>query len=338
MFPQVIVDLIDGEILDTARAESAMNAIMDGAATPAQIAAFLTALRGRGETVAEVVGFARAMRSHVTPVPTSRRPLVDTCGTGGGGVPTINVSTAAAIVAAGAGVAIAKHGNRAATSRCGSADVLAALGVRLDQSPEQVGACIDAIGIGFLFAVALHPAMKHAAAVRREIGIRTAFNLLGPLTNPALADGQVLGSHTVALADLVAESLAQLGTRHAFVVHGLAGVDEFSIEGETHVCEVRGAEITRWRLRPADVGLDEHPLTECLGGEAPENAEAILAVLDGARGAARDFIVLNAAAAIVVGAVADDLRSGVEMAQESLDSGAARAKLEAWRAWGSPSA
>ena len=333
MLREAIVDIVAGKELDSARAEGVMNAIMDGQATPAQIAALLTALRCRGEHVGEVVGFARAMRAHVTPVRTTRRPLVDTCGTGGGGQPTINVSTAAAIVASGAGVAIAKHGNRAMTSRCGSADVLVALGIHLEHTPESIGRCIDALGLGFLFAPALHPAMKHAVGPRREIGIRTVFNLLGPLTNPAGADGQVIGAPSVALADLMADALCQLGTRHSFVVHGLAGVDEICIEGETHLCEVRDSKVKRRRIRPGDYGLAESPLIEVLGGDADHNARDILEVLHGRKGPKRDFIVFNAAAAIVAGDAAPDLSMAVHLAQKSIDSDAALAKLEAWRNW-----
>jgi len=310
-----------------------MNQIMDGEATPAQIAALLTAIRCRGEQVDEVVGFARAMRAHATPVPTTRRPLIDTCGTGGGGASTINVSTAAAIVAAAAGVAVAKHGNRAMTSRCGSADVLTALGLRLDLPPERLGRGIDEIGIAFLLAPALHPAMKHAVGPRREIGIRTVFNLLGPLTNPAGADGQVIGVPAPELVELVATALARLGTRRSLVVHGLIGLDELAGEGPTLVGDVRGETVEFYRITPADAGLSEHPLAEVLGGDAPQNAADTLAVLDGQPGAKRDLIVLNAAAAMVVGGAAGDLAAGAALAAATINSGAARAKLEQWRQW-----
>lgn len=333
MIKEAIVDVAAGRVLETARAEAVMNVIMDGEATPAQIGAFLTALHCRGDQVTEVVGFARSMRAHVTPVPVARRPLVDIVGTGGGGAPTINVSTAAAIVAAGAGVTIAKHGNRAMTSRCGSADVLLALGIELEQPAASVARCIDTLGIGFMFAPALHPAMKHAAPVRREIGIRTVFNLLGPLTNPAGAECQVTGVPTLPLADLVAEALAALGTQHAFVVHGHAGVDEFSPTGHTYVCEIASGTLTRYELAPGDVGLPEHPLSAVLGGDATENAAAISAVLRGELGARRDFVLFNAAAAIVCAGLAPDLAAGVTVAAQSIDSGAAWAKLEAWRRW-----
>jgi anthranilate phosphoribosyltransferase len=333
MVRSAISDIADGRRLDAERAEAVMNAVMDGEATPAQIAALLTALRMRGETVDELTGFARSMRGHVTQVATSRTPLLDTCGTGGGGAHTINVSTAAAIVAAGAGLAVAKHGNRAMTSRCGSADVLAALGITPDQSPESIGRCIDTHGIGFLFAPALHPAMRHAIGPRREIGIRTAFNLLGPLTNPAGATAQVIGVPALALTDLVVEVLAGLGSHRAFVVHGLAGVDELSLEGPTRVCELRDGWIRKTAVSPGDVGLAEAPLAALEGGDAEHNAAVVEGVLRGEPGPCRDFVVLNAAAAIVVGEAADTLREGVEVARQAIDSGAALAKLEAWRAW-----
>jgi len=328
---QAIIDIVDGAVLDPARAEAVMAAVMDGEATPAQIAALLTALRLRGESVGEVVGFARAMRSHAVPVMTTRAPLVDTCGTGGGGASTINVSTGAALVAAGAGLAVAKHGNRAVTSRCGSADVLTALGITVDMSPEQAGACLDAVGIAFLFAPRLHPAMKHAVGPRREIGVRTVFNILGPLTNPAGARRQVIGAPSVALADLMAEALAHLGADRVWVVHGLVGVDEIAMQGETHVCDVRDGQVTRRTIRPADAGLPEHEIDQVLGDTAESNAADLLAILGGQPGPKRDFVVLNAAAALVIGGLADDLAEGAALAQESLDSGAALARLNAWR-------
>ncbi|NUQ01043.1 MAG: anthranilate phosphoribosyltransferase [Armatimonadetes bacterium] len=333
MVRQAISTVVDGQQLDASMAEAVMNAIMEGEATDAQIAALLTALRCRGGTVDELTGFARAMRDHATRVPTERRPLIDTCGTGGGGACTINASTAAALVAAGAGVAVAKHGNRAVTSRCGSADVLEALGIILDQPPAAIGRCIDANGIGFLFAPALHPAMRYAIAPRREIGIRTVFNLLGPVTNPAGAEAQVVGVPEPRLADLVIEVLANLGRRRAMVVHGLVGVDELSIEGSSVICELRDGQISRRTITPAEVGLREAPLLAVEGGDATANAVAIRRILEGEHGPARDFVLLNAAAAVVVGEAADDLREGVAVAAESIDSGRAMATLEAWRAW-----
>lgn len=333
MVRQAITDIVGGARLDSARAESVMDAIMDGAATPAQIAGLLVALRMRGETPDELTGFARSMRSHVLPIQVTRRPLIDTCGTGGGGQATINVSTGAALVAAGAGVAVAKHGNRAMTSACGSADVLEALGIAIEAAPEAIAAGIESIGIGFLFAPRFHPAMKHAIGPRREIGVRSAFNLLGPMTNPAGADGQVIGVPEPGLCELVAQVLARLGTRRAWVVHGLDGVDELSVAGPSRVCELRDGAVRQFEVRPGAAGLAEHGAAAVAGGDAASNAAQLERVLHGETGAVRDFVVLNAAAALVVGGLADDLAGGAALAQASLDSGAARAKLEAWRAW-----
>lgn len=333
MLKSAIIAVQGGGTLDRTQAEAVMTQIMDGGATDAQIAALLTSLRWRGETVDELVGFARAMRSKVTRVATSRPNLVDTCGTGGGGVSTFNVSTAAAIVAAAAGVNIAKHGNRAMTSKSGSADVLEALGIALAPSPEAVGRCLDELGIGFLFAPALHPAMKHAIGPRREIGIRTVFNLLGPLTNPAGADAQVIGVPEPQLADLLIEVLAELGARRALVVHGLLGVDELSIEGPSRVCELRDGWFRKRELTPEEAGVPSASLKDVAGGDATANAAMIEAVLAGQAGPHREFVVLNAAAAIVVGSPADSLTEGANLAREALDSGAAKAKLDAWREW-----
>ena len=332
MVRQAIIDIVDGAVLDTERAERVMGAVMDGEATDAQIAALLTALRLRGETVAEVVGFARAMRGHAVPVRTVRSPVIDTCGTGGGGAATINVSTGAALVAAGAGLAVAKHGNRAVTSRCGSADVLAALGVQVDLDAAQAGACLDEAGISFLFAPKLHPAMRYAVGPRREIGVRTVFNILGPLTNPAGARRQVIGAPSVALADLMAEALAHLGAERVWVVHGLVGVDELAISGPTYVCDVADGNVTRREVRPADAGLPEHDIDAVLGDSAEANAADLLAILAGHSGAKRDFVLLNAAAALLVGGMAQDLADGARQAAASVDSGAAMAALEVWRA------
>lgn len=333
MIKDAIRTVADGRALEVDTAEQVMDAIMDGEATPAQIASLLTAIRCRGENAAELTGFARSMRNHATVVPTSRTPLIDTCGTGGGGCSTINVSTAAAIVAAGAGVPVAKHGNRAMTSRCGSADVLEALGIAIERAPERVGGCIDEHGIGFLFAPALHPAMRHAVGPRREIGLRTVFNLLGPMTNPAGAEAQVIGVPEPRLADLILEVLAGLGRSRAMVVHGLAGVDELSIEGPTRVCELRDGWVRKTLIEPADAGLNEAPLVAVAGSDAAENAAAIVAVLGGEKGPKRDFILLNTAAALVVGGAADELRDGVRLAAEAIDSGRARDTLAAWRTW-----
>lgn len=310
-----------------------MHSLMAGEATPAQVAGLLIALRARPETVAELTGFARAMRSFATPLPVTHRPLLDTCGTGGGGASTFNVSTAAAIVAAGAGLRVAKHGNRAMTSHCGSADVLAEMGIDLSRAPEEIGRCLDEVGIGFMFAQAFHPAMKHAAGPRRELGVRTVFNLLGPMTNPAGAEAQVIGVPEPGLVELVIEVLRELGRTRAMVVHGRLGVDEISIEGPTRIAELRDGWVRTIEFVPEDAGLAQAPLSAVAGGDAADNAATIRAVLDGEPGPRRDFVLLNAAAAIVVGGGADSLREGVALAARSIDSGAAKAKLEAWLAW-----
>ncbi len=333
MVREAIIDLVAGGRLSSERAEAVMHSLMSGEATPAQVAGLLIALRARPETVDELTGFARAMREHAIPVPVTRRPVLDTCGSGGGGVPTINVSTAAAIVAAGAGLAVAKHGNRAMTSQCGSADVLAELGVQLERSPADIGRCLDEVGLGFMFAQAFHPAMRHAAGPRRELGVRTVFNLLGPITNPAGAEAQVIGVPETGLVDLVIEVMRNLGRQRAMIVHGLLGVDEISIEGPTRVAELRDGWVRTFVVTPEDAGLSSAPLRSVAGGDAVYNAKAIRAVLDGQPGPQRDFVLLNAAAAIVVGGGADDLREGVTVAARSIETGAAKAKLEAWLSW-----
>ena len=310
-------------------AAAAMQEMMGGEATPAQAGAFLTALRMKGETADEVTGMARVMREHSLRVDVEG-PLVDTCGTGGDGSGIFNVSTAAAFVVAGAGGRVAKHGNRAMSSACGSADVLEALGARIDLGPEQVAECIRKTGFGFMFAQAFHPAMKHVAPVRREIGIRTVFNILGPLTNPAEARHQVLGVARPELAPLMAEVLGRLGTKHALVVHGHGGVDELSLSGPTSVHELRDGNITESTVRPEDAGLTQAPIEEIRGGSAEENAARLRAVLSGEAGPARDVVVLNAAAALVAADIAPDLRKGARLAQESIDSGAARERMKAF--------
>lgn len=334
MVSEVIRKTVDGESLTSEEANAAMTEIMEGRATPAQIAAFLVALRMKGETVEEVTEFARVMRQHVRPVRPTRRPVVDTCGTGGDAIKTFNVSTAAAFVAAGAGAAIAKHGNRSVTSRCGSADVLEALGVRFDMTPEEVVRCVDEIGIGFMFAPSYHPSMKHAMPVRRELGLRTVFNMLGPLTNPALAEAQVLGVYAPTLTEVHGGVLRNLGSARAFVVHGVGGLDEFSSFGETQVTELRDGDLRTYALVPEDVGLkrsDGHQSVQ--GGTPEENARLLTAILEGEDGPARDIVVLNAAAAIAAAGMADTLRDAAPIAVESLDSGAALAKLCALRAF-----
>ncbi len=319
------------EDLTIAEAEAAMGAIMSGEATPAQIGGFLMALRLKGETVDEIIGGARAMRAaaHKTPVRDSSR-LVDTCGTGGDGAHTFNISTTVAFVVAGAGVPVAKHGNRSVSSQSGSADVLSALGVKIDLTPEQVGACIDAIGIGFLFAPLFHPAMKHAVQPRRELGVRTLFNVLGPLTNPADAAQQLVGVYDAALTEPLAHVLNGLGARAAFVVHGAGGLDELSTAGINRVSELRDGTVRTYTLDPRELGFPPCEPSALRGGDPQTNAAITRRILSGAEeGAKRDTVLLNAAAALVAGGAADSLEDGVRLASESLHSGAALAKLEA---------
>ena len=333
----MIADLIQkaasGQDLSSPEAHAAMSEIMTGQATPAQIAGFLVAMRMKGETVGELTEFARVMREHVRKVHASTRPLVDTCGTGGDAIKTFNVSTGAALVAAGAGVAVAKHGNRSVTSKCGSADVLEALGVRFDLGPEEVAKCIDEIGLGFMFAPSYHPAMKHAAPVRRELAMRTMFNALGPLTNPAGAEAQVLGVYAPELTATHAQVLSNLGSTRAFVVHGVGGLDEISTLGETQVTEVRDGEVTTYQLTPEELGLPRARPEDLSGSTPQENADLLVRVLEGEAGPARDIVVLNAAAAIAAGGRADTLPEALPLANESISSGAALGKLKQLQAF-----
>jgi len=332
MIQDAIRLVAEGLVLSTEDAAAAMREIMDGEATPAQIAGLLAALRVRGEAVEEITGFATVMRDKCVRIHPRRPDLVDTCGTGGDRVKTFNISTIAALVAAGAGIAVAKHGNRSVTSRCGSADVLEALGVNLAPPPEVVQACIDEIGIGFLFAPAFHPAMKHAVPVRRELGIRTVFNVLGPLTNPAGARAQVLGVFAPEWTEPLAHVLCNLGAARAFVVHGMDGLDEISTLGETRVAEVKDGRVTSFSLRPEQVGLEPATADDLAGADAEASAQIALAVLKGEQGPRRDIVVLNAAAAIVAGGRAETLEEGVAAAARSIDSGAAADTLERLRA------
>ncbi|MBO8140974.1 MAG: anthranilate phosphoribosyltransferase [Firmicutes bacterium] len=324
--------LVQGQDLTEEQASAAMDAVMSGQATPAQVAGFLIALRMKGETVAEITGCAKSMRRCAVQIRPRRAPLVDIVGTGGDGSNTFNISTAAALVAAGAGAIVAKHGNRAVSSRCGSADVLEALGIRLDLSPEQVRDCIEETGIGFMFAPLYHQAMKHAAGPRRELGVRTVFNVLGPLTNPAGAQAYVLGAYDAKLVPVLAGVLRALGATHAYVVHGAPGMDELSVCGTTTLAEVTGDRVSEFVLAPEEVGLARSRPEELSGGTAEENARRIVAILRGEdRGPARNAVVLNAGAALKVAGLASSLLDGIAMAQESIDSGAAYRKLEDWR-------
>ena len=322
--------VVGREDLSRDDAHQAMSLILDGAATTPQIASFLVAMKMKGETSEEVLGFASAMRDRVSlvEVATDGQPLLDTCGTGGDLLGSFNISTVAAFVAAGAGVRVAKHGNRSASSKCGSADVLEALGVNIHLTPEQVAEAIHVTGIGFLFAPAHHPAMKHAQPARAELRMRTVFNLLGPLTNPAGARRQLIGASTAEGAELIAGALARLGTDRAFVVNGFDGLDEVSTTGPTLVYEVTPSKFDKHLWTPGDFGVPSASVEDLRGGERDENCEIARRVLAGEKGPARDIVVVNAAVALMAAGRASDLASAVALATESLDKGLARRKLE----------
>ena len=326
MIQQAVAKLVERHDLSRAEVAEVMNEIADGTATAAQMGAFLASLRLKGETVDEIAGAAEVMRARVDRVRVDKEVFVDTCGTGGDGRHTFNISTTAAFVVAGAGITVAKHGNRAVSSRAGSADVLAALGVNVDAAKEIVERCIAEVGIGFLFAPRLHPAFKAVAPIRRELGVRTIFNLLGPLANPAGARHQVMGVYEPRWVPIIGGVLAALGTAHAFVVHG-EGLDEIAVTGMTHVSEVKGEQVERFAMVPEDIGLRRHPEKEIVGGDAVENARMLRDVLSGQKGAPRDAVLANAAAGIVCANAAKDLREGVRLAAESIDRGAAAEKL-----------
>ena len=326
-WPHTLSSILAGKPLDEGAAAAAMAEIMEGAATPAQIAAFVVALRSRGETAEEIVGLVRTMRAYAGKVEAGE-DVLDTCGTGGDRAGTFNVSTAAALVCAGAGAKVAKHGNRAASSRCGSADVLEALGVRIDLPPAGVEECIAEAGIGFCFAPVFHPAMRHTASTRRELGIATVFNFLGPLTNPAGARFQALGVADPRMLELMVEALGRLGSKRVIAFHGHGGLDELATSGPSAVVELVGGEIRRWTLDPGDFGLGPAPLDAISGGSADENAAAVRGVLGGETGARRDIVVLNAAAGLVAAGHATEMTSGMTRAAEAIDSGGATAALE----------
>jgi anthranilate phosphoribosyltransferase len=328
MIKEAISTLVDGKSLSSETAAQVMEEIMDGKATTAQLGSFLTALRIKGETPDEIAGLAKVMQSKALQVRVGG-PLLDIVGTGGDGLNTFNISTAAAFVAAGAGIKVAKHGNRAASSLCGSADVLENLGVKIDLSAEQVEKCIQEVGIGFMFAQVFHPAMKYAGPSRKEIGIRTVFNILGPLTNPAHAEYLALGVPNADLAEKIVPALTHLGVKHALVVNGLNGMDELSIAGDSLIWEVsQGKVITSERkISPLDFGLKIASQEEIRGGKAEENATYVIQVLSGVRGPRRDVVVLNSAAAMVAANRAPTLQEGVALAQKTIDSGEALKKL-----------
>jgi len=329
MLKKFIGKVVERQNLTEGEAHQAMGAIMDGEASPAQIASFVTGLRMKGETIQEITGFARAMRAKAVRIEAKDGEWVlDTCGTGGDGSNTFNISTAVAFVAAGSGLTVAKHGNRSVSSRCGSADVLEALGMNLQLSPERVQSCLHEVSLAFLFAPLFHPAMKHALAPRKEMGIRTVFNLLGPLTNPAGANAQVVGLYRRDLTQPIAEVLKNLGCRGAFVVNGDDHCDEISITGRTVVSHLWKGTITTYEIQPEDFGLKRTTLEQIQGGTAQENAKILLDVLEGVPGPKRDVVLLNSAAAFVSVEKTLDLREGIAMAEESIDSGRAMAKLK----------
>jgi len=325
---QALAQLLDGRDLSRDEARGTMAVIMAGEATDAQIAGFLVALRAKGETAEEIAGCAEAMREHVLRVNPSRTDLVDVVGTGGDGANTFNISTAAALVAAAAGAAVAKHGNRAASSQTGAADVLEALGFRLEQPAERIERSIDELGFGFLFAQAHHPAMRHAAPVRRELATRTVFNVLGPLTNPAGARALVLGVYSPELARTLAEALVQLETTRAYVVHGAGGIDELSPCGPNLVHEVEDGRVREYQLDPLELGLERCDPDDLRGGDPATNAVALRSVLGGGDGGHRSAVILNAAGAIAAAGHAADLREGIGQAREAIDSGAAEERLD----------
>jgi len=332
MIREAIEKLVKNEDLTEEEANQTMKEIMEGIATPAQISSFITATRMKGETAEEITGCAKLMREKVSRIKTKHKIIVDTCGTGGDckeGFSTFNISTASAFVAAGAGLAVAKHGNRSVSSRCGSADVLEELGVKIDISNKKVENCLNELGIAFLFAPLLHPAMKFALAPRKEIGIRTIFNILGPLTNPAGALSQVIGVYDGFIIDKMAKVLFNLGTKHALVVHGEDdGLDEISITGITRIAELKDGNIRSYILRPEDLGMKRAKLSDISGGDRKKNAQLLLEVLKGKKGARREVVLLNAAAAIIAGGLTADFKKAIAIAAVSIDSMKALNKLQ----------
>ena len=342
MIKEAIAKVVERQNLTEAEMIDAMNQIMGGEATPAQVGSLITALRMKGETIEEIVGAAKVMRAHATPIAVGgvigldrdeinvdRETILDTCGTGGSGTKSFNISTTVALAVAACGAKVAKHGNRSISSSCGSADVLEKLGVNLGVTPETVGRCVDEIGVGFLFAPALHGAMKHAIGPRREVGIRTIFNVLGPLTNPAGADRQVLGVYKDDLVEPLAKALLSLGCRRGFVVHGSDGMDEITLTGPTLVAAIGGGTVEVQTIEPEQFGFERCPLAELQGGDAEQNAEIVKAILAGAKGPKRDVVVLNGAYALVAAGLAAGVSEGIEKIQNVLDNGKAQATLDA---------
>jgi anthranilate phosphoribosyltransferase len=328
MIKEAIETAVNGRSLTFEQAAAVMEEIMIGEATPAQVASFVTALRIKGETVEEIAGLATVMQARATPVGVTS-PVVDTCGTGGDGSSSFNISTTAAFIVAGAGLKVAKHGNRAMSSHCGSADVLEALGVRIELGAEAVAQCVETVGIGFMFAPNFHPAMKYAAVPRREIGIRTVFNILGPLTNPAKAKFQVIGVPSRELGEKIASVLHRLGTEHSLVVHGTDGMDEISISGKSLVWDINQHRVSPpYEVFPEDLGFMKASVTQIRGGTARQNARILRGILSGEVGVRRNIVIMNAAAALVAGNQASDLKEGVCIAEKTIDSGKALAKLD----------
>ncbi len=325
---EAIEYLTAGKDLTECQSENVMEAIMEGQATSAQIAALLVSLRLKGETVEEITGFVKVMRKKATRINTKYPVVVDTCGTGGDGANTFNISTTAALVIAGAGVPVAKHGNRSVSSKCGSADLLEALNVRIDLEPDQVESCLEETGIAFLFAPLMHSAMKHVAGPRREIGIRTVFNVLGPLTNPAGAKAQILGVYNRELTAKLGGVLARLGTEHSFIIHGDQGLDEISLSGPAYICEIKNGEISEYTVDPEKYGLQRSPVKELLGGSPSENAVHTLSILNGEPGPRRDAVLINAAFGLVASGLAKDFSEGIDLAAESISNGSALKKLQ----------
>ncbi len=328
MIKEAINKLVIRQDLSREETETVMTEIMQGEATAAQIAAFITALRIKGETVEEITGGAAVMRKVVTRIKTKHPFLVDTCGTGGDRSHTFNISTVAAFIAAGAGVAVAKHGNRSVSSKCGSADLLKGLGINIEAPVDVVERCLNEVGIGFLYAPLLHKAMKYAIGPRREVGIRTVFNILGPLTNPAGAQAQVLGVYDESLTSVLAQVLGNLGSREAWVVHGADGLDEITTTTETKVSRWKDGKVEELTIKPEDFGLTRAKKDDLIGGDPEDNVKIARSILAGEKGPKRDIAVLNAAVAIVCGQQAKDIVEGIKIAQESLDSGKAQEKLD----------
>lgn len=327
MIKEALAKIVSGNDLSRNEARGVMSEIMRGEATPAQIGSFLTGLRMKGETVEEIAGCAEAMRENAIPVKSRRNVLVDTCGTGGDSSGTFNISTTVAFVAAGAGLAMAKHGNRSISSKCGSADLLEALGVNIEINAEQIARCIDEIGIGFMFAPVHHPAMKHAMGPRKELGMRTIFNILGPLSNPAGAKRQLLGVYDPNLTEPMAKVLLALGSEEAFVVHGADGLDELSITGINRVSHLHNRHVVSYDLDPRELGLKKSTPDVLAGGTSQDNAAITRAIFNGEKGPKRDIVLLNAAAALVAGSKADNLQEGLSLAAQSIDSGRAFKKI-----------